>query len=96
MTCMDQRLDAEQLLGLEQGDAHVIRNAGAVVTDDVLRSLELSRSLGTEKVFLILHTDCAARSGDLDETVRAELASLGTGARGFVYAVHTRELREVA
>jgi len=96
VTCMDSRLNAEQILGLEQGDAHVIRNAGALVTDDVLRSLELSRSLGTEEVFLILHTDCAARSGDLDETVRAELASLGAGARGFVYDVHTRELREVA
>jgi carbonic anhydrase len=93
---MDARVNVERVLGLEEGDAHVIRNAGALVTDDVLRSLEASRALGTEEVVLILHTDCAGRNGDLDEAVRAELARLGRGARGYVYDVDTRELREVA
>ena len=96
VTCMDARVNVERLLGLEEGDAHVIRNAGALVTDDVLRSIEASRALGTEEVMLILHTDCAVRSGDLDEDVRAELARLEGSARGFIYDVDTRELRQVA
>jgi carbonic anhydrase len=56
---MDARLDPARLLGLEEGDAHVIRNAGGVVTDDALRSLAISQNLlGTEEVVLIKHTDC--------------------------------------
>ena len=59
VACMDARLDIGRLLGLEEGDAHVIRNAGGVVTDDVLRSLVISqRLLGTEEIILIHHTDC--------------------------------------
>jgi carbonic anhydrase len=95
VACMDARIDVEAILGLEHGDAHVIRNAGALVTDDVLRSLELSRSLGTEEVTLLLHTDCGARDGDLDEAARTELAHLGDRARAYVYDVETHELREV-
>ena len=93
---MDARLDVERLLGLEPGDAHVIRNAGALVTDDVLRSLELSRALGTESVALVLHTDCGARQGDLDEAVRESAEQIGGTVRGYVYDVDTGELREVA
>jgi carbonic anhydrase len=96
VTCMDARVNVERVLGLKEGDAHVIRNAGALVTDDVLRSLEASRELGTEEVVLILHTDCAARNDDLDGAVRAELARLEAGPRGFVYEVDSGELREVA
>jgi carbonic anhydrase len=92
---MDARINVERVLGLEEGDAHVIRNAGALVTDDVLRSLEASKALGTEEVMLILHTDCAARDGDVEAAARAELARLGTSARAYVYDVDTRELREV-
>ena len=56
---MDARLDVHDLLGLEEGDAHVIRNAGGVVTDDAIRSLAISqRLLGTEEIVLIHHTDC--------------------------------------
>ena len=56
---MDARLDVHDLLGLEEGDAHVIRNAGGVVTDDELRSLAISqRLLGTREIILIHHTDC--------------------------------------
>jgi carbonic anhydrase len=59
LACMDARLDPHALLGLTEGDAHVIRNAGGVVTDDEIRSLAISqRLLGTEEIMLIHHTDC--------------------------------------
>lgn len=65
---MDVRVDPATVLGLEPGDAHVLRNAGAVVTDDVLRSLALSsRLLGTDTVYVIGHTDCALGRFDEDE-----------------------------
>jgi carbonic anhydrase len=59
LACMDARLNPYGALGLEEGDAHVIRNAGGVVTDDEIRSLAISqRLLGTEEIVLIHHTDC--------------------------------------
>ncbi len=59
VACMDARLNPYALLGLEEGDAHVIRNAGGVITDDEIRSLAISqRLLGTEEIVLIHHTDC--------------------------------------
>ncbi|HYI62974.1 MAG TPA: carbonic anhydrase [Acidimicrobiales bacterium] len=59
LACMDSRLDLFGILGLDQGDAHMIRNAGGVVTDDMIRSLAISqRRLGTEEIILIHHTDC--------------------------------------
>jgi carbonic anhydrase len=59
VACMDARLNPYGLLGLHEGDAHVIRNAGGVITDDEIRSLAISqRLLGTEEVMLIHHTDC--------------------------------------
>jgi carbonic anhydrase len=59
VACMDARLETGALLGLVEGDAHVIRNAGGVVTDDVIRSLTISqRLLGTREIMLIHHTDC--------------------------------------
>lgn len=59
VACMDARLETGALLGLDEGDAHVIRNAGGVVTDDVIRSLTISqRLLGTREIMLIHHTDC--------------------------------------
>ena len=59
VACMDARLDPARLLGLEEGDAHVIRNAGGVVSDDAIRSLAISQNLlGTEEIVLIHHTDC--------------------------------------
>lgn len=59
VTCMDSRLDVFGALGLEAGEAHILRNAGGVITDDVIRSLAISqRLLGTEAVMLIHHTDC--------------------------------------
>jgi carbonic anhydrase len=59
LACMDARLHPTKVLGLEEGDAHIIRNAGGVVTDDEIRSLAISqRLLGTEEIILIHHTDC--------------------------------------
>jgi carbonic anhydrase len=59
VACMDARLNPYGLLGLREGDAHVIRNAGGVITDDEIRSLSISqRLLGTEEIMLIHHTDC--------------------------------------
>ena len=59
VACMDARLHVSKVLGLEEGDAHIIRNAGGVVTDDEIRSLAISqRLLGTSEIILIHHTDC--------------------------------------
>lgn len=68
VTCMDARLDPAKFLGLDEGDAHVIRNAGGLVTDDALRSLVISHNLlGTEEVFVIGHTDCGMLTFSDDE-----------------------------
>jgi len=68
LACMDARLNPYALLGLSEGDAHVIRNAGGVVTDDEVRSLSISqRLLGTEEVILIHHTDCGMLTFKDDE-----------------------------
>jgi carbonic anhydrase len=73
VTCMDARPEPLVALGLEAGDAHVLRNAGGIVTDDVIRSLALSqRKLGTREVALIHHTDCGLEK-ITDEEFRAEL-----------------------
>ena len=59
LACMDARVDPYEILGLAEGDAHVIRNAGGVVSDDAIRSLAISQNLlGTEEIVLIHHTDC--------------------------------------
>jgi carbonic anhydrase len=73
VTCMDSRLDVFAALGLEHGEAHVLRNAGGVITDDVIRSLAVSqRRLGTREVMLIHHTDCGMQTLS-DDGFRAEL-----------------------
>ncbi|MDP9345352.1 MAG: carbonic anhydrase [Actinomycetota bacterium] len=72
VACMDARLNPYGLLGLEEGDAHVIRNAGGVVTDDEIRSLAISqRLLGTEEIMLIHHTDCGMLTFTDDEFRRS-------------------------
>ncbi|HWC34825.1 MAG TPA: carbonic anhydrase [Mycobacteriales bacterium] len=77
VTCMDSRMDVHAMLGLELGEAHVIRNAGGVVTDDVIRSLAISqRRLQTESVLVIHHTDCGLLNLDEDAFV-AELVADG-------------------
>jgi carbonic anhydrase len=73
VTCMDSRLDVFAALGLGDGEAHVLRNAGGVVTDDTIRSLAISqRKLGTREVMLIHHTDCGMQTLT-DDSFRAEL-----------------------
>jgi carbonic anhydrase len=73
VTCMDSRLDVFQALGLKNGEAHVLRNAGGVITSDVIRSLAISqRKLGTERVMLIHHTNCGMQTLT-DDGFRAEL-----------------------
>lgn len=73
VTCMDSRLDVFQALGLDHGEAHILRNAGGVITDDVIRSLSVSqRRLGTREIMLIHHTDCGMLK-ITDDGFRAEL-----------------------
>ena len=130
LACMDSRMDLVGLLGLKLGDAHMIRNAGGVVTDDAIRSLAISqRMLGTREIVLLHHTDCGMLTfsddefkrslldetgikpawaveafDDLDEDVRQSLARIQASpfiphkdsVRGFVYDVHTGELREIS
>ena len=78
VACMDARLNVHGLLGLELGDAHVIRNAGGVVSDDALRSLVISqRLLGTEEIILIHHTDCGMLTFRDDDVKDGILADTG-------------------
>jgi carbonic anhydrase len=76
VACMDSRMDIFEMLGLAHGDAHIIRNAGGIVTDDVVRSLVLSqRLLGTREIILVHHTDCGMQQliGDtLKDDIEAE------------------------
>ena len=76
IACMDARIDTGKMLGLSEGDAHVIRNAGGVVTDDVLRSLVISqRLLGTREIILVQHTDCGMltfRDDDMKDSIKAD------------------------
>jgi carbonic anhydrase len=75
VTCMDARLDPARFLGLEPGDAHVIRNAGGLVTEDAIRSLVISHwLLGTQEVAVIAHTDCGMLTFSNDD-LRARLRS---------------------
>src|SRR5215203_3587158 len=68
VTCMDARLSPFVMLGLQEGDAHIIRNAGGVITDDEIRSLVISqRLLGTREIMLIQHTDCGMLTFSDDE-----------------------------
>ncbi len=129
LTCMDSRIRVFEIFGLKQGEAHVLRNAGGVVTDDAIRSLALSqRKLGTREVLLVHHTNCGlemvteddfkdeleADTGlrptwaveafkQVEQSVRGSMARLRRSPfiphtdkiRGFVYDVHSGELREV-
>jgi carbonic anhydrase len=80
VACMDARLNVYALLGLEEGQAHVIRNAGGVVTEDVIRSLAISqRLLGTGEIILVHHTDCGMLTFT-DDQVKADIEA-DTGLR---------------
>jgi carbonic anhydrase len=78
VACMDPRINVEEALGLRPGDAHILRNAGGLVTDDVLRSLVLStRFIGTSEILLIEHTGCALEG--LDESAARARVAEGAG-----------------
>src|ERR1700693_4705890 len=80
LACMDARLDVHKILGLGEGDAHVIRNAGGVATDDAIRSLVISqRLLGTKEIVLLHHTDCGMLTFK-DDDVKRQIES-ETGIR---------------
>ena len=80
VACMDSRMPLFQMLGLEVGDAHVIRNAGGVITEDVIRSLTVSQHvLGTREILLVHHTECGLMS--TDDTTFADLVEQATGRR---------------
>jgi carbonic anhydrase len=79
VACMDARLDPVQVLGLAVGDAHVLRNAGGLVTDDMIRSLMLSQRLqGTEEIILIHHSDCGMLKFREEELAAEIAADAGT------------------
>jgi carbonic anhydrase len=83
VTCMDARLDPAKFLGLDEGDAHVIRNAGGLVTDDALRSLVISHwLLGTQEAFVIAHTDCGMLTFTNDDLRSKLAAEAGADASG--------------
>jgi carbonic anhydrase len=101
VVCMDARLEVHKILG--EVDAHVIRNAGGVITDDEIRSLAISqRLLGTREIILIHHTDCGMLTFSDDELSQS-IARIQASpfvphkdsVRGFVYEVETGRLREV-
>jgi carbonic anhydrase len=72
LSCMDTRIDLFPMLGLERGDAHIIRNAGGLVTDDAIRSLSASqRLLGTEEIVVVMHDNCGLHGASEDEFAQA-------------------------
>jgi carbonic anhydrase len=72
LTCMDTRIDPFPMLGLERGDAHIIRNAGGLVTDDAIRSLSASqRLLGTEEIVVVMHRGCGLHGASEDDFARS-------------------------
>src|SRR3977135_956409 len=89
VTCLVSRRDVFAALGLEDGQAHVLRNAGGVITDDVIRSLAISqRRLGTEEILLIHHTDCGLEA-ITDDGFRAELQEATGMAPSFAIESYT-------
>ncbi len=72
LACMDTRIDLFPMLGLERGDAHIIRNAGGLVTDDAIRSLAVSqRLLGTDEIVVVMHEDCGLHRASEEEFAQA-------------------------
>lgn len=103
VTCMDGRLDPLAMLGLEPGDANVLRNAGARIDDHVLADLALAAgALGVRRIAVVAHTDCRAVKSGQEELLRADVERIrssveleGLEAAGFVYDVETGRLSRV-
>jgi carbonic anhydrase len=93
LACMDARIDVYRVLGLNEGEAHVIRNAGGVVTDDEIRSLAISqRLLGTKEIILVHHTDCGMLTF-ADEDFRSSIEQ-DTGIRPHWHSEAFSELED--
>jgi carbonic anhydrase len=89
LTCMDARLDFAAALGIGPGEAHVLRNAGGVVTEDTIRSLAISqRKLGTREAMVVHHTRCGMEGLD-EDSFRAELEQASGAAPGFAIGAFT-------
>jgi len=90
VVCMDARLTVEQFLGLKTGEAHIIRNAGGIVTEDALRSLIISHKLlGTDAFFVINHTDCGMltfKDADLQQRLKDETGQDASGIKFHAFA----------
>ena len=111
LACMDARIELFSLLGLERGDAHIVRNAGGLVTDDALRSLSVSqRLLGTEEIVVVMHRDCGMEGADepggfedVEEELRAGIERLRESPelpardriRGLIYDPADGSLEEI-
>lgn len=79
VTCMDSRIDTFRIFGLDSGESHIIRNAGGLVTDDVLRSLVLSqRVLHTREIVLVHHTDCGLHRSDEGALMTSARSTIST------------------
>lgn len=97
LACMDARLDPARVLGLSEGDAHVIRNAGGVVTDDAIRSLAISQHLlGTEEIIVIQHTKCGMTTSTDEELARLleDHAGQAPPFKGHTFADLEQNLRD--
>lgn len=100
VACMDARLDTTAALGLSNGDAHVIRNAGGVATDDVIRSLAISQCLlGTREIMLVHHTDCGMQmftDGALKDAIEQETGERPAFAMGTFVDLEDSVRRSIA
>lgn len=96
VTCMDSRIDPLSMLGLEKGDAKILRNAGGRVTDDVLRTLVLATHLlGVERVMVVEHTECKMASATDDEVHAAILASSGVDTRSLEFRTMSDQMATI-
>ena len=96
LTCMDSRIEPLAMLGLEPGDAKILRNAGARVTDDVLRTLVLaSYLLGVDRVMIVAHTKCRMGASDEEDVHEAVAAAGGPDTRSLAFLVSSDQKRTV-
>lgn len=96
VTCMDSRIDPLSMLGLDKGDAKILRNAGGRVTDDVLRTLVLATHLlGVDRVMVVEHTDCKMASATDDEVHAEILASSGVDTRSLEFRTMSDQLTTI-
>jgi len=95
VTCMDTRLDVEDMLGLKVGEANILRNAGAIVTEDVMRSLIVShRQLGSREIMIVGHTECGATGFENEEFVSELVKKTGTAAVSPEHFLNFKDVNE--